>query len=266
MNLREKSELANIILEEETPYLDDKNRIHGFFNKNLDKLSKEIIESQLTIIDSYYSTNMSRRYYGIEEITESILGISNSKKILKDKFIEYSKQPNVLSELTTLFNGKFGYSKKGEKFGRAISLISKYAYFITDFNFPIYDSIVREAYPLITGRKLKDNKIEDFIISMKELLQSTYIENFNKLDNLLWLIGKINRGNYSLILKKGNFLKLVKIIGDFDSLKSTEIDNKIGIYIIKNIDSLFNIFTDRQIEMIKFSNELKNKNRIKVRD
>lgn len=257
MNLRKKSELANTILEEETPYLEDKDTIHGFFNNNLDKLSKEIIESQLTIIDSYYSTNMSRRYYGIEEIAESILEISDSKKILKEKFIDYSKKPDIFSKLTLLFNGRFGYNKKGEKFGRAISLISKYAYFITDFNFPIYDSIVREVYPLITGKKLNNNKIEYFFISMKQLLKSTNIENYNKLDNLLWLIGKINRGNYSLILKKDKFIALVSRISELDSLKSIEVDNKIRDYINNNIDNLFDIFTDRQIAMIKFSNELK---------
>jgi len=50
MNLLKKSELANNILENETSYFKDKNIIYGFFTNSKDKLSKEIIESQLTVI------------------------------------------------------------------------------------------------------------------------------------------------------------------------------------------------------------------------
>jgi len=261
MNLRKKSELANSILEKETSYFKDKNIIYGFFTNSKDKLTKENIEAQLTVIDSYYSTNMSRRYYGIEEVAESILKISNSKDELKNKFIEYPKTSNHSNEITNLFHKKYGYNKKGKSVGRSMSLISKYAYFITDFNFPIYDSIVREVYPLLSeGNKLNDSKFDKFVTSMNKLLQFSQIDDFNKLDNLLWLIGKINRGNYSLILKKSNYLELVAKIDNLDSFKSNEIDMKIRDYINNNIDDLSNIFTDRQRKMIKFSNKLtKNK-------
>ncbi len=256
MNLLEKSELANNILENETSYFKDKNIIYGFFTNSKDKLSKEIIESQLTIIDSYYSTNMSRRYYGIEEIAESILKVSNSKDELKSKFIEYANTSNHSIEITNLFHKNYGYTKKGKSLGRSMSLISKYAYFITDFNFPIYDSIVREVYPLVSkGNKLNDSNFNEFVKGIQQLLESTQVKSFNKLDNLLWLIGKIRRGNYSLILSKDKYQKLVKNI-NLDSLKSDQVDKAICKHVVKNIDSLSNVFTDRQREIIIFSNEL----------
>jgi len=252
LNLKEKSELAQRILENDTQYSRSKITIHEFFEKDNDTISNEIVEKQLTIIDSYYSTNMSRRYYGIEEIAESIIKISTDKRELKNIFIEYTKNPNVLQNVTNLFNSQYGYNKTGKRFGQATSLISKYAYFITDFNFPIYDSIVREVYPLITDAKLVDNNFGDFIKFMNELLTSSNIDNYNQLDNLLWLIGKINRGNYSLVLKKDKYLTLVGKIDSFDELKSFDVDAKIKEFINLNIDSLFEVFTNDQVEMIKF--------------
>jgi len=206
---------------------------------------------------------MSRRYYGIEEIAESILKVSNSKDKLKNKFIEYANASNHSIEITDLFHNKYGYNKKGEEYGRAISLISKYAYFITGFNFPIYDSIVMEVYPLVSkGKKLNRNFLK-FIKNMKELLESTQVKSFNKLDNLLWLIGKIRRGNYSLILSKDKYRKLVENI-NLDSLKSDQVDKAICKHVVKNIDSLSDVFTDRQTKMINFSNELTKTSKNKI--
>jgi hypothetical protein len=254
--LKEKSELAKRVLEHDTPYSRSKITIHKFFDNGNDAISPEIVDKQLTIIDSYYSTNMSRRYYGIEEVAESIVEIATNKKDLKRIFIEYTKNPHNLENVTSLFNSQYGYNKVGKRFGQATSLISKYAYFITDFNFPIYDSIVREVYPLITGAKLVDNKFDDFINSMNALLTSSNIDNYNQLDNLLWLIGKINRGNYSLILKKDKYLKLVGKIESFAGLESIDIDKKIKEFIYQNIESLFELFTNDQIEMIKYCKSL----------
>lgn len=87
---------------------------------------------------------------------------------------------------------------------------------------------------------------------MNELLTSSNIDNYNQLDNLLWLIGKINRGNYSLVLKKDKYLTLVGKIDSFDELKSFDVDAKIKEFINLNIDSLFEVFTNDQVEMIKF--------------
>lgn len=257
--LKEKSELAKRILKHDTPYSRSKNTILKFFDNGNDNISPEVIDKQLTIIDSYYSTNMSRRYYGVEEIAETIVKISTNKKDLKRIFIEYTKNPNSLENVTSLFNSQYGYNKVGDKFGQATSLISKYAYFITDFNFPIYDSIVREVYPLIKGEKLVDKNFYDFINSMNELLTLSNISNYDQLDNFLWLIGKINRGNYSLILKKDKYLKLVDKIEFPAGLDSVAKDKKIKEFINQNIERLFEIFTNDQLDMIKYCNSLSDK-------
>jgi len=258
MNHIEAANLAKEILEKETPYFKDKLAISSFFNFNSDEYTKEIIEHQLTIIDSYYSTNMSKRYYGIEEIAESILKISSSKNELSKIFQEFVRNPTLNNEIIELFKSEYGYNKLGEKYGQANSLISKYAYFVTNYNFPIYDSIVRKVYPLIMKTNIKDDNIVNFIIQMKELLQSSNIENFDKLDNFLWLIGKIKRGNYSLILKKDNYLSLIKKFKyQLEEIEGKNFSEKLFYYIETNIDNLSNEFSKKQIEMIKYSINLK---------
>lgn len=92
--LKEKAELAFEVLESNTGYSKGKLIIKGFFENN-DKLTKDIIEKQLTIIDSYYSTNMARRYYGIEEIAEFVISnLTDNKDELKNRFIKFTKEPN----------------------------------------------------------------------------------------------------------------------------------------------------------------------------
>lgn len=255
-DLKEKAELAFEILESNTGYSKGKLIIKGFFENN-DKLTKEIIEKQLTLIDSYYSTNMARRYYGIEEIAEFMISnITNSKEELKKRFIEFAKEPHNDYKIKDLFNNHYGYKKTGEPFGKAISLISKYAFFITDFNFPIYDTIVREVYPNLTGYYIDENNFLDFILKTRELLEQSNISNYNKLDNLLWLIGKINRGNYSLILDKEKYINLVSKIKGIKNQKSEDVDKIIKKYITENITSLHEVFSPNQINMIIFCKQL----------
>lgn len=252
MNLRREAILAKNILEDETPYLKNRELIYSFFSRNNDCFTQDIVESQLIIIDAYYSTNMSRRYYGIEEIAQALIGLSNSKAELKNRFIGYASVPNKTNELSKVFSQQYGYNKKGNKFGKATSLISKYAYFITDFNFPIYDSIVKEVYPLLVGSKISDNNIDGYISNLNKFLDKSDINNYNELDNLLWLMGKINRGSYSSIISKGKYIELVQKIGDFRSKNSISTDKEIKDYINKNIDDLGDVFSEDLVFMINF--------------
>ena len=254
--LREKSELANKILENDTPYFSDKNVIYRLFlNENI-SLTKDIVERQLTMIDSYYSTNMSKRYYGIEEIAESIVKVSTDFEELNVIFSNYKDRPIDYPLITMLFDDSYGYNKIGKRFGQARSLLSKYAYFATHFNFPIYDSIVKKVYLSVAGKELAQQRFDDFTLAMNQLLISSNVVNYNKLDNLLWLIGKILRGNYSLILRKDKYLRLVSKIDGLGGLKSAEIDGKIMKYSNVNIENLSDVFTKDQIEMIRYCRSL----------
>jgi hypothetical protein len=76
------------------------------------------------------------------------------------------------------------------------------------------------------------------------------------LDNLLWLIGKINRGNYSLILDKEKYINLVSKIKVIKNQKSEDVDKIIKKYITENINSLNDVFSQNQINMIIFCNQL----------
>lgn len=257
-NLKEKSDLANRILNSNTKYSKDKCSITGYFNQFDDKYSIDIIESQLTIIDSYYSTNMLRRYYGIEDIAASILKISNDKQELIQLFSSFLDNPSKEDDVYKLFVGIYGCNKLGYPFGKAFSLISKYAYFLLEYQFPIYDSIAIEVYPLITGNPLNEDIIE-YISDMKQLNVKSGICDYNRLDNLLWLIGKINRGNYSLLLPKDKYLNLVTKFKIDRETKSNKIDEKIFNHIKDNINNLNDILSKDQIEIIKFSIKLKDR-------
>ena len=113
----------------------------------------EDILARLTLIDSMYSTQMSRRYYGLEELAK-VLAEINQNKPLEKAFIDFLKDKSydpfvIKGKKTNLFSEKYGIGKNGEDKGQAVSLISKYAYFETEFRFPIYDSIGRAMYPHI---------------------------------------------------------------------------------------------------------------------
>ena len=74
------SEIANQILHKKTDYFKDKQIIKKIFTTTGDD-HQENIRLRLTIIDSYYSTNMNRRYYGIEHISKLIFYYYKDQKL-----------------------------------------------------------------------------------------------------------------------------------------------------------------------------------------
>ena len=189
--------------------------------------SKEDLLARLTIIDSMYSTQMNRRYYGLEELAEVLYDISKKKK-LSDAFIDFLNSEEkdfslfkISDKDTNLFTEQYGIGKNGEDKGLAVSLISKYAYFETNYQFPIYDSIVREMYPRIWNYcgfphnnmpQIKTNDIVSFINAIDILIEKLNhaTVNYDSLDRVLWYVGKIQRGNLSLILSRTEYEAFVK--------------------------------------------------------
>lgn len=182
--------------------------------------SNEDLLARLTIIDSMYSTQMNRRYYGLEELAKVLTEI-NQNKPLKKAFMDFlqdkSDAPFVIKgKKTNLFSEKYGIGKNGEDKGQAVSLISKYAYFETEFKFPIYDSIVREMYPRIWNYcgfpstempKIETNNIVSFINAIDILISKLGCKHvtYDTLDRVLWYVGKIYRGNLSLVLSREEY-------------------------------------------------------------
>ena len=191
--------------------------------KATDGYSHEDILARLTLIDSMYSTQMSRRYYGLEELAVALADVHNGKNLeeafldfLKDKNLKPFELRNSKKVTTNLFIEKYGIGKNGEDKGSAVSLISKYAYFETKFKFPIYDSIVREMYPRVWNYcgfpqsemlEFKYNDMTSFVEMINLMISkfnSTYV-NYDSLDRVLWYVGKIYRGNLSLVLSRKEY-------------------------------------------------------------
>jgi len=253
--LQHYAELAYKILLGAPKYQADKNIISSVFRLSSGKNTDDDTVFRLIVIDSCYSTLLNKRYFGIEEIAEKINEVSeNSDDVMVELLAEYLEKGN--DKIGELFRGQYGIRKNGKKVGTAQSLISKYAYFLTDFKFPIYDNLarssfvkIREAYPELMLNKLSDG---NFFKEMKKLNENSRILDYDKLDNLLWLMGKMTEGSFSLILSKDKYLELVNRIDLLDKLDSREVDKKIREYVVGNINSLKDIFGRRAIKFMKF--------------
>jgi len=212
-------------------YSSDKRAIHDLFTKT-EKGPKESYLLRLTVIDSLYSTQMNRRYYALEELAEALCTIQqNSTKQLQKLFQDYLKTHDAhlfdysdgSNKKKNLFSESYGIGKDGDDKGVAISLISKYAYFATNYEFPIFDSIACEMYPRIwnycqlPGKPAKLVMKENMKIQGIETMD-TYVTaidqliailgggiSYDHLDRLLWFTGKIIRGNLSLVLPREQY-------------------------------------------------------------
>ena len=216
--LSDIAELANQVLHNQTKYFTDKKIIEEIFDFTSRTYSPQAIISRLTIIDSYYSTQMNKRYYGIEDIANKIWEISpENENEVKRCFLDFAKNLQN-EEIQRLFLHKnYGIHKNGTDAGMAISLISKYAYYQTGFEFPIYDRLAKIVYPLIMKKYFPDKTIELsiystdiilFIKSINQLNKLSEIYHYDRLDNLLWLSGKILDGNFSLVFKEKETYRL----------------------------------------------------------
>ena len=201
--------------------------------------TKEDILVRLTLIDSMYSTQMSRRYYALDELADFLAKLSEGKQgKLRHMFLDFAKDPEKnlpLFDFTfkekkeeikkNLFSESFGIGKDGKDKGVAISLISKYAYFDTKFQFPIYDSIACEMFPLVwihcgfhkksmpklihseKGRVVGDTTLVEYTKAINLLIRKLDSKdlNYDLLDRFLWFVGKIRRGNLSLVLSREEY-------------------------------------------------------------
>jgi hypothetical protein len=159
---------------------------------------------------------MSKRYYGIEDIAEALCAVSVDDKTVGSKFRDFIASPNRDSQIADLFAIQFGMTKTAQPAGRAPSLVSKYAYFLTEYCFPIYDSLAVKTYKTIASHvpQFRLNRVpnDDPIRFFEGICRLNAIfENFDLLDNLLWLMGKVHEGNLSLVLTRDQYLQLSEI-------------------------------------------------------
>ena len=190
-------------------------------------------------------------------------------KILEDDNTSYKRGKKIISEI---FEKNYGIQKDGRESGQAASLISKYLYFLTSYKFPIYDSLAIDSYKIISEYKnlrltpLNTKFNVSYFESMNSLNRISKINDYNKLDNFLWLIGKIRNGSFSLILNEVNYKKflredeLKKRIEDYKNRKKINKKSKESLndvildYLKNNIPN--NIFNSDLVAFINFSLKL----------
>ncbi len=231
--------------DESSSYFLNKNAISSIFQTIPDRYSYSSILVKLTVIDSLYSTQMGRRYYGLDELARILASIHSGSSLaplfhaLAEGTVTHDNSRFSVNG-KNLFNENYGIGKDGKDKGKAVSLISKYAYFETKGNFPIFDSIAREMYPRIwrycgfpkdeiTSRNGLSSDIDTFIIAINRLRDKFEVESlsYDDVDRLLWTTGKIIRGNLSLVLTMEEYMSLkdMGLLKDgFFSLETAELD------------------------------------------
>ncbi len=249
MKLNKLSILAQSILTQKTRYKSNKEIISRVFKME----HEDKIMFRLTVIDSYYSTQMNKRLYGLEDIAIALSAFKDDEELRNEanKFLDNPKE----GKIKALFDSTYGFDKQAKKSKKAISLVSKYLYFLMDYQFPIYDNLGLVSYKLLANKfpTLKLNKTineANYFQLMIKLNQVSGINCFNTLDNLLWLMGKINEGSFSILMNKEKYETLVSPLHIPEKTKSKTIDDIIRAYIRKNYRTLD--FTDEEKVFFEF--------------
>lgn len=240
--------LAVKILNNNTGYILNRNIIDRIFEMTRKEHSKENITMRLSVVDSFYSTNMNQRIFGFSDLADEIYHIGDDSAIIEE--VEKYKQSKE-SKIDDILEKEYGIRKSGKPVGKARSLITKYLYFVTKHNFPIEDSLVKNNINYVLsyfGKEIFSRNI------LRDLIEFCSAENldFSEFDNFMWLLGKVNKGSFSLILKKTDYEGIVNTLGikgknstEFDknfanSIRDVENISKIKAYISEDI---FNFLT-----------------------
>lgn len=271
-------------------YNQQREMINRVFRNNTD-IDCGTIMLRLIVIDSLYSTNAMYSYFAIEDMAKKLMGIDND-----DATAEYFYSlVNGGDDYEGLFSQKYGIRKNLSEGNLQTSLMSKYAYYLLLQNkgkyplgFPIYDSLAIKMYPKVCDKLdiQKDNSIkissanipiEAYISALDELRKSLFdstdlyndLQQFDILDAYLWRMGKIEEGNFSLLLEKDDYINFISNLGlnfDTNNDKNTqeyttricdsysdcqELTSKISISSINNKDKYkfdFNAFVKYNIK------------------
>lgn len=254
LSLKSYAEIAHNILNSETQYLSNKEIISNLFKDISTNDFESVVKNRITIIDSYYSTQMSKRLYGIDELVQVISVYSDDT--LKTETTKFLNSPSENNIISTLFLKEYGIDKSGKPFGKAISLISKYIYFLNNGNFPICDSLAIDSYKLLkknslitTKKTINEDNYFDYI---KQLNSVTNINDYQKLDNLLWLLGKLSKGSFAILMTKEKYESLVVDLSvQLKNVESKQKDNLIRKH-IKEIYQTSDLFSVNQKTFFEF--------------
>lgn len=207
--------------------------------------AQEHILLRLVVLNSYYSTNAAYSYFSLERLAERIIDettqfAGKSGKLPNDYFYDIVLQN--LGKPTTIgkdfFEASHGIQKIGTPGASLKSLISKYAYYCMmmdtkryPLGFPIYDRLARESYRKVmsalglkpqTAQTLQSGSIGEYISALNELREEIFgagstalfcgLQQFDILDAYLWWMGKLEGGNFSLLLTEGEYKMLINYV------------------------------------------------------
>ena len=265
-----------------TPYMYARSQISRFFKQT----TRNDVYLRLVIIDSLYSTQMSKNMFGLDCLSESIKRLGDDE-CLKKKVLCFLKGEKDGKCIKDLLDGTYGRSKAAKTEDDRIaagSLISKYLYFLMDYQFPIIDSFVKKyvltlfttsqsVRDYLKGKSSKTKRVNDNekLIKLLVNIKNEFSESeasYEKMDNLLWLTGKIRKGALSLIVQEKWYCEIEKLIRnpDFEkklneskkSSKSSMIDDLFSKE-LSNADTIDKLTRKGFIskDLSKFLNEIK---------
>lgn len=195
--------------------------------------NSQSIVLRLTVIDSLYSTNAAYSYYAIDSMADAIAALGTERNVA-DSF--YAIACGKVDE-KNLFGEKYGLHKNLTVGNQQLSLMSKYAYYALlhapasyPLGFPIYDSLVKKMYPIvcrhlcinIKKKTFSSTDIERYVKALDEVRTTFFggiptlyhgFQQFDVLDAYLWRMGKLDGGNYSLLLDQQDYSTFVKNLG-----------------------------------------------------
>ncbi len=226
-------------------YNDQRTLINSLFQSGA--YNQRQILLRLIVIDSLYSTNAAYCYFSLEEMAIRIASLGSEEDARKyvNKVLCTGKDDKKL------FIEPYGIRKNISDGSQLMSLLSKYAYYTMQqdrenypLGFPIYDSLAREAYPVVCKMLkiapvekfsvLETPTIEKYLKALKQLKETLFnndslyegYQQYDILDAYLWRMGKFEHGNLSLLLSRNDYIKFVKNLG----LQANAKDEKDGDY------------------------------------
>ena len=243
MNIKKHLILVKEILEN-SPYQRQKDTVQKIFNTTINESARNKILMRLIVIDSCYSTNMDRRLFGFEELTDEII-LQIDSELNED--IDVSA---FIDEHFKSFKKNIGIHKNGKEAGHAFSLLSKYIYFKTNYKFPIYDSMVLKGLKSLgLVNKSFDTPSEKYFKILLKLAKKHDIA-IDELDQYFWVTEKLKAGNPSLLLSDAkeynDFLDVLNLSKNNKGLKSSELSNEIA-HRLKDLNVKF---TTRRLQLI----------------
>ena len=254
-------------------YIEQREMIDKLFSEQKEGAERRLLLlTRLSLLDALYSTGVNRYHpYAVVDIAEAIDKLGTDDEYVATLATWLDNLDDQQSKALELFNRKFGAltdnseekKEKWEKGTCAISLLSKYSYYLFrqykdkyPSGFPIYDSLAKESYArglTYMGEEVKTcpkgvgSTIVSYLKAIKALglvlwgSDEEYVgykysmQRFDLLDTYLWRLGKLNKASYSLLLPRGDFAKIKEFQQEKNNESLTPILSQIDDKLFKTI-------------------------------